>query len=98
MAAPSTMGLQVQFPFLVVFVFVLTAAFFASVVVVALFSSWFPRGLVVVLTAPLEVGCGLSFQAGCPEVLLLFLGVLFPKGSRGGGDVAVFASGCQTAI
>ena len=79
-------------------VFVSTTASFVSVVVVALFSSWFPRGLVFVLTVPLEVGCGLSFQSGCPEVLLLFLGVLFPKGSWGGGDVAVFASGCQTAI
>ena len=38
-------------------------------------SSWLLQGLVVVSTAPLEVGRGLSFRAGCPKVLLLFPGV-----------------------
>ena len=40
------------------------------------------------MTAPLEVGRGLSFQARCPEVLLFFPEVSSPKRIWGGVDVA----------
>ena len=42
MADPSPMGSRVQFAFLVVFLFVSTAALFTSVVVAVFLSSWLP--------------------------------------------------------
>ena len=67
----------------VLVVFVSTAASFATVVVVVLLGALFAPRFVL--------------EACCPKVVV-FPGVLSPKGSWGGVDEAARASGCRTAM
>ena len=67
----------------VVFVCVSTADLFASFVVVVLFGALFAPRFVL--------------EACCPEVVV-FPGVLSPKGSWGGTNDAARASGCRTVM